>query len=66
MRILLIEDHPRLAQTIIGGLGSYGFGVDLFTTAEEGLLATKRGSYSALILDLGLKLSPRSSDLMST
>src|ERR1700721_4593478 len=54
MRILLIEDHPRLAQTIIGGLGSYGFGVDLFTTAEEGLLATKSGSYSALILDLGL------------
>ena len=54
MRILLIEDHVRLAQTLIDGLATYGFGVDLFTTAEDGLIASKSNSYSAVILDLGL------------
>jgi DNA-binding response OmpR family regulator len=37
MRILLVEDHQRLAQSIVGGLAGFGFGVDLFMTAEEGL-----------------------------
>ncbi len=54
MRILLIEDHQRLAETIVDGLAGFGFGVDLFTSAEEGLAATKSISYEAIILDLGL------------
>src|ERR1700730_11892499 len=54
MRILLIEDHQRLAQSIVEGLAGFGFGVDLFMTAEEGLAATKSISYEAIILDLGL------------
>jgi DNA-binding response OmpR family regulator len=54
MRILLIEDHQRLAHTIVEGLGTYGFAVDLFTTAEDGLVAVKGIAYDALILDLGL------------
>lgn len=54
MRILLVEDHLRLAQTIVEGLSGFGFGVDLFTTVEEGLAATKSMSYDAIILDLGL------------
>src|SRR6202030_3697943 len=54
MRILLIEDHQRLAQSIVEGLAGFGFGVDLFMTAEEGLAATKSMSYEAIILDLGL------------
>lgn len=54
MRILLVEDHLRLAQTIVEGLSGFGFGVDLFTTVEEGLAATKSMSYDAVILDLGL------------
>jgi DNA-binding response OmpR family regulator len=54
MRILLIEDHRRLAQSILEGLAGFGFGVDLFTTGEEGLAATKSMSYDAIILDLGL------------
>ena len=54
MRILLVEDHKRLAQTVIEGLATYGFGVDLFTTAQDGLIATKSIAYDALILDLGL------------
>ena len=54
MRILLIEDHQRLAQTIVEGLAGFGFGVDLFMTAEEGSAAAKSMSYDAIILDLGL------------
>jgi DNA-binding response OmpR family regulator len=54
MRILLLEDHERLARTIMDGLGELGFGVDIFGTAEDGLGATKSVEYDAIILDLGL------------
>jgi DNA-binding response OmpR family regulator len=54
MRILLIEDHRRLAQSIVEGLGGFGLGVDLFATADEGLSAARSISYDAMILDLGL------------
>ena len=54
MRILLLEDHDRLAQTIVEGLGAFGFGIDAFATAEDGILATKSLEYDAIILDLGL------------
>jgi len=54
MRILLIEDQPRLAQTIVEGLGGVGFGVDQFATCGDGLAATKGLTYDAIILDLGL------------
>jgi two-component system OmpR family response regulator len=54
MLILLIEDHRRLAQTNIEGLAGFGFRVDLFQTADEGLAAAESISYDAMILDLGL------------
>jgi DNA-binding response OmpR family regulator len=54
MRILLIEDHHRLAQTIIDGLAGFGFGVDLFSTGGDGVAATRGISYDAIVLDLGL------------
>jgi DNA-binding response OmpR family regulator len=54
MRILLLEDHDRLARTIVEGLGEFGFGVDSFATAEGGIGATKSVEYAAIILDLGL------------
>jgi DNA-binding response OmpR family regulator len=54
MLILLVEDHQRLAQTIVDGLAGFGFPVDLFGTADEGLAAMQRISYDAMILDLGL------------
>ena len=54
MRILLIEDHQRLAQSIVEGLAGFGFRVDYFMTAGEGLAATQSMTYDALILDLGL------------
>jgi DNA-binding response OmpR family regulator len=54
MRILLVEDHQRLASSIVEGLASFGFGIDTFATAAEGLAALRSISYDAIILDLGL------------
>ena len=54
MRILLIEDHQRLAGSIVEGLAGFGFGIDTFATAAEGLAALRSISYDAVILDLGL------------
>ena len=54
MRILLIEDHSRLANSITKGLAGLGFGVDAFQTAGDGLNAFKSIAYDAIILDLGL------------
>src|SRR5437899_11820370 len=54
MRILPLEDHDRLAQTIVDGLSEFGFGVDAVATAEDGIGATRSLEYDAIILDLGL------------
>ncbi|HEV2985193.1 MAG TPA: response regulator transcription factor [Vicinamibacterales bacterium] len=54
MRVLLIEDHPRLARSIVDGLTGFGFGVDLFSTAGDGLAAAGSIAYDAIVLDLGL------------
>jgi DNA-binding response OmpR family regulator len=54
MRILLFEDHSRLADSITKGLAGLGFGVDAFLTADEGLNAFKAINYDAIVLDLGL------------
>lgn len=54
MRILLFEDHNRLANSIIKGLAGLGFGVDAFSTAGDGLNAFRSIAYDAIVLDLGL------------
>jgi DNA-binding response OmpR family regulator len=54
MRVLIIEDHQRLAKLIVEGLASFGIGADTFPTAEDGLAATRSIAYDALVLDLGL------------
>jgi DNA-binding response OmpR family regulator len=54
MRILLVEDHCRLAESITKGLARHGFGVDSFPTAAAALNATRVIAYDAVVLDLGL------------
>ena len=54
MRVLVIEDHQRLARLTVTGLAGFGFGADAFATAEEGMSAMKSIAYDALVLDLGL------------
>ena len=54
MRVLVIEDHQRLAKLIVEGLAGFGIGADTFSTAGDGLAATRSIAYDALVLDLGL------------
>jgi len=54
MRILVVEDHNRLAGFIKTGLDKAGFTVDLALTAAEGDAAFMAVDYDAVILDLGL------------
>jgi DNA-binding response OmpR family regulator len=54
MSILLVEDNRRMAESIVEGLAGFGFRVDTFATAGEGLAAAKSISYDGVILDLGL------------
>lgn len=54
MRVMLVEDHCRLAESIIRGLAPFGFGVDAFGTAIDALNAVKSITYDAVVLDLGL------------
>jgi len=54
MRILLIEDHRRLAGLVSQGLKSAGIDVDAVETAQAALDTLDCRSYDAVILDLGL------------
>jgi len=54
MRLLLVEDNFRLAQTTKEGLEKESFAVDCFGTASEAESALETVSYDAIVLDLGL------------
>jgi two-component system response regulator QseB len=54
MRILLIEDHPRLREMTRAHLSECGFVVDAFSTVEDGRSALAEVVYDAMVLDLGL------------
>jgi two-component system, OmpR family, copper resistance phosphate regulon response regulator CusR len=52
MRILLIEDEPRIRALLEKGLGAEGFLVDQSGDGEEGLSRALDGRYDLVILDL--------------
>lgn len=53
-RILLIEDHERLADLICKGLASAGVAVDVVSRVDAAWSAIQHVSYQAMILDRGL------------
>ncbi|WP_421684523.1 response regulator transcription factor [Stutzerimonas urumqiensis] len=53
-RILLIEDHERLADLICKGLAGAGVAVDVVGRIDAAWAAVQRLSYQAMILDRGL------------
>jgi DNA-binding response OmpR family regulator len=53
-RILLIEDHERLAQLIRKALTTAGIGVDLSDRIDDAWAAVQQMPYQALVLDRGL------------
>ena len=56
MRLLLIEDSPRLTETLMIGLRKAGFAVDHAADGKQGLWLAESHSYDAIILDVMLPL----------
>ncbi|MDQ2683340.1 MAG: response regulator, partial [Chloroflexota bacterium] len=54
MRILVVEDEPRLADLIKRGLAHEGHAVDLAETGEEALDWTTTARHDAIVLDVML------------
>ncbi|NQV47970.1 MAG: response regulator [Rhodospirillaceae bacterium] len=54
MRLLLVEDNQRLAETTKKGLEKESFTVDWFDTLSDAAAALETVSYDAVVLDLGL------------
>ncbi len=53
-RILLVEDHDRLAQLMCKGLAAAGIAVDVIGRIDAAWAAVKQVPYQALVLDRGL------------
>ena len=54
MRVLIVEDNVRLAQSIRDILKQIWYDSDIYTDGVSGACQLKTGSYDALILDLML------------
>ena len=54
MRILVVDDEVRLAQSIARGLEADGFDVDVVHDGHDGLWRAREGSYAAIVLDIML------------
>jgi two-component system OmpR family response regulator len=54
VRVLVIEDDPRVASMLNRALARQGYAVDLVERGDQGLQAATRGDYDALVLDVML------------
>jgi len=54
MRVLVVEDEPRLAGSLKRGLEADGFAVDVALTGTDGLWMVRGSSYDVVVLDLML------------
>ncbi len=54
MRVLVVEDDPRLASVLRQGLKEEGYGVDLAVDAAQGLEMAIAAEYDAMLLDVML------------
>lgn len=58
MRVLVVEDEARLAETVRRGLAAEGFNVEVVSNGEDGLWAATENTYDVIVLDIMLpKLS---------
>lgn len=51
MRILVVEDEPKIASSIKRGLEQEGFSVDVVEDGDSGLSYAESGDYDVLVLD---------------
>ena len=54
MRILIVEDEPKLARLLARGLGEEGHPADVAATGEEALWMAGAAAYDAIVLDVML------------
>jgi len=54
MRILIVEDEPKLARLLARGLGEEGHAADVAATGEEALWMAGAAVYDAIVLDVML------------
>ncbi|MGB3829501.1 MAG: response regulator transcription factor [Ornithinimicrobium sp.] len=54
MRVLVVEDEVRLAETVRRGLVAEGFTVEVVANGEDGLWAATEASYDVIVLDIML------------
>jgi len=54
MRILVVEDEPRMADGLCAGLVADGFAVDVALTGTDGLWLAREQPYDAIVLDVML------------
>jgi len=54
MRVLLVEDDPRIASDVAGALGAAGYVVETVHDGEKAWFCGDTEEYGAAILDLGL------------
>lgn len=54
MRILVVEDEPRLLHNLAKALREEGYAVDAATTGDEGLYKAEAYDYDAILLDVML------------
>jgi len=52
VRVLLVEDDPRLAAAVRRGLGFEGLVADIASGGEDGLRLSCTGAYDAVVLDV--------------
>ena len=52
MKVLLVEDELRLAETVRRGLAAEGFVVDVVHDGAEGLWSAKANAYDVVVLDI--------------
>jgi len=54
VRLLVVEDEPRLARALQRGLAAEGYVVDVAADGPSGLDAVRHGGYDAVVLDIML------------
>ncbi len=54
MRILVVEDEPKLGRLLVRGLGEEGHPTDLAATGEAALWMARAAPYDAIVLDVML------------
>ena len=54
MKILVVEDSPKLQKSLNAGLRRLGYAVDIASDGEEGIAFATSGDYDVIVLDLML------------